>query len=72
MSFTTELLNNIKTVKLQAWRDRFLTILSRKRDIEMSLSKRKINVYMGMATMWVLAPILLEAVSLSSYIAFMP
>jgi hypothetical protein len=69
LNITTESLNNIKMLKLNAWTDTFENAIEQKRNVEMKVFWKRLNVGMISVTNLYFFPQVLSAVVFSVYIA---
>lgn len=68
VSATTESLNNIKMLKLYSWTERFEQTINEKREVELGIQWRRLNVAMVSVTSLYFFPQIISAVVFSVYI----
>jgi ATP-binding cassette subfamily C (CFTR/MRP) protein 1 len=68
ISSTTELLNNIKMIKLYAWVDIFKNVVFQRRTAELNLQFKRMNVLMLTMASLTFAPLFLQTASFSLFI----
>jgi ABC-type multidrug transport system fused ATPase/permease subunit len=68
VSSTTELINNIKMIKLYSWVDIFKNLVFQKRTAELNLQFKRMNVLMLTMASLTFAPLFLQTVSFSLFI----
>jgi len=68
VSSTTELINNIKMIKLYAWVDIFKNLVFQKRTAELDLQFKRMNVLMLTMASLTFAPLFLQTASFSLFI----
>ena len=68
VSITTELINNIKMIKLYSWIDIFKDIVLQKRTDELNFQFKRMNILMLTMASLSFAPLFLQTVSFSLFI----
>lgn len=68
MNLTTEVINNIKMIKLYSWQETFLKRINEKRTIELKQLKRNFIVSMFSITSFYFFPLILSAVVFTTFI----